>query len=138
MNNNTYRYSLERYRGRGSRYTCPQCGRKYAFTRYIDNTNNQYVADNVGKCNRLDKCGYHYTPRQYFEDNPWRRDDSFSNFQKHRGFEQIEQKEPPVPKLPRGQCPRMSYILPYPLFIHSVNLSHFMDRRTLNAVLNTY
>ena len=71
MNNNRYRYSLERYRGRGSRYTCPQCGRKYTFTRYIDNTNNQYVADNVGKCNRLDKCGYHYTPRQYFEDHPW-------------------------------------------------------------------
>ena len=98
--NNIYRYSLERYRGRGSRYTSPQCGRKYAFTRYIDNTNNQYVADNVGKCNRLDKCGYHYTPRQYFDDNPWRRDDSCSNFQKHRGFEQIEQKEPPQPKQP--------------------------------------
>ena len=98
--NNIYRYSLERYRGRGTRYTCPQCGRKYAFTRYIDNTNNQYVADNVGKCNRLDKCGYHYTPRQYFEDNPWRRDDSCSNFQKHRGFEQIEQKEPLQPKQP--------------------------------------
>ena len=132
--NNIYRYSLERYRGRGTRYTCPQCGRKYAFTRYIDNTNNQYVADNVGKCNRLDKCGYHYTPRQYFEDNPWRRDDSCSNFQKHRGFEQIEQKEPPAQKLPRGQCPRLPHILPYPLFIHNVNLSHFMDTRTLNAV----
>ena len=72
--NNIYRYSLERYRGRGTRYTCPQCGRKYTFTRYIDNTNNQYIADTVGKCNRLDKCGYHYTPRQYFEDNPWLND----------------------------------------------------------------
>ena len=40
--------------------------------RYIDTeNNNQYIADNVGKCNRLDKCGYHYTPRQYFEDSPW-------------------------------------------------------------------
>ena len=40
--------------------------------RYIDTENNNaYIADNVGKCNRLDKCGYHYTPRQYFEDNPW-------------------------------------------------------------------
>ena len=26
------------------------------------------------KCNRLDKYVYHYTPRQYFEDNPWLRD----------------------------------------------------------------
>ena len=73
--NSNYRYQLERYRGRGTRYTCPQCGRKYTFTRYIDTeNNNQYISDNVGKCNRLDKCGYHYTPRQYFADNPHQRD----------------------------------------------------------------
>ena len=24
-----YRYQLERYRGRGTRYNCPQCGKKY-------------------------------------------------------------------------------------------------------------
>ena len=72
---NTYRYILERYRGLSTRYTCPQCGRKHTFTRYIDTeNNNQYISDNVGKCNRLDKCGYHYTPRQYFTDNPWKRE----------------------------------------------------------------
>ena len=67
-----YRYTLEKYRGIRSRYTCPQCGRKYVFTRYIDTETNQYIADDVGKCNRLDKCGYHYTPKQYFSDNSWR------------------------------------------------------------------
>ena len=73
--NNSYRYQLERYRGRSSRYTCPQCGRKYTFTRYVDTENNNiYISDNVGKCNRLDKCGYHYTPKQYFTDNPRKRD----------------------------------------------------------------
>ena len=73
--NNSYRYQLERYRGRSTRYTCPQCGRKYTFTRYIDTeNNNQYISENVGKCNRLDKCGYHYTPKQYFTDNPHKRD----------------------------------------------------------------
>ena len=74
---NQYRYQLERYRGRGSRYVCPKCRHKHSFTRYIDtynNNNNIYINDDVGKCNRLDKCGYHYTPRQYFEDNPWLRD----------------------------------------------------------------
>ena len=35
-----------------------------------------YINDIVGKCNRLDKCGYHYTPHQYFTDNPWKRDNS--------------------------------------------------------------
>ncbi len=69
-----YRYQLEKYRGRGTRHTCPQCHRKQSFTRYIDTHNNIYISDNVGKCNRLDKCGYHYTPKQYFTDNPWKRD----------------------------------------------------------------
>ena len=70
-----YRYQLERYRGRSTRHCCPQCGRKQAFTRYIDTYNNNiYISDNVGMCNRIDKCGYHYTPNQYFTDNPWKRD----------------------------------------------------------------
>ena len=56
-----YRYQLERYRGRSTRHVCPQCGRKNVFTRYIDTYNNIYINDIVGKCNRLDKCGYHYT-----------------------------------------------------------------------------
>ena len=51
-----YRYIPDRYRGRGKRYTSPQCGRKYTFTRYIDTENNNiYISENVGKCNRLDK-----------------------------------------------------------------------------------
>ena len=40
-----YRYTLEKYRGIKSRYTCPQCGRKYVFTRYIDTETNQYISD---------------------------------------------------------------------------------------------
>ena len=76
----SYRYQLERYRGRGTRYVCPQCHRKGSFTRYIDtHNNNEYINDNVGKCNRLDKCGYHYTPKQYFADNPWKRDNATTN-----------------------------------------------------------
>ena len=93
-----YRFTLERYRGRGSRYVCPQCGRKYSFTRYVDTQTQNYVGDNVGKCNRLDKCGYHYTPRQYFEDHPWLRDSSSLNFQTYRGVEKLKiENHPPRP-----------------------------------------
>lgn len=84
MNNNSYRYILEKYRGRSTRHVCPGCGRKGAFTRYIDTHNNNiYVSERVGKCNRLDKCGYHYTPHQYFEDNPWARDKGGDWVQNH-------------------------------------------------------
>ena len=74
-----YRYQLEKYRGRGTRYVCPQCHRKGVFTRYVDTYNNIYISDNVGKCDRLDKCGYHYTPKQYYTDNPWKSDDATTN-----------------------------------------------------------
>ena len=82
---NIYRYQLEKYRGRGTRHVCPQCHRKGTFTRYIDTYNNNiYISENVGKCNRIDKCGYHYTPRQYYTDNPWKGDvvRSFGNIGK--------------------------------------------------------
>ena len=104
---NDYRYQLERYRGRGSRYVCPQCGRKYVFPRHIDtHNNNEYVNDNVGKCHRVDKCGYHYTPHQYFEYNPWLRDKEFSSsFSFHRKKEETKKETPPPrpqPESPDG------------------------------------
>lgn len=27
-------------------------------------------SDNVGKCDHINSCGYHYTPKEYFQDNP--------------------------------------------------------------------
>lgn len=67
---NDYRYILQPYTDNKSRYTCPQCGNKGRFVRYIDTHNNgAYIADNVGKCNRADNCNYHYPPGQYFADS---------------------------------------------------------------------
>ena len=93
----SYRFILEKYRGLSTRYTCPRCGRKHTFTRYIDTeNNNNYISDNVGKCNRLDKCGYHYTPREYFTDNPWLREkeDVCSFVRKHRENERTNTNKP--------------------------------------------
>ncbi|WP_262497441.1 DUF6371 domain-containing protein [Mucilaginibacter gotjawali] len=43
------------------------------FTRYMDTETNEYLADDVGRCNRQEKCGYHVTPRQYFAAHPDKR-----------------------------------------------------------------
>jgi len=61
-----HRYTLEPYHGMKSRFSCPNCHHKQTFTRYIDTETNTHLADHVGKCNRLDNCGYHHTPRAYF------------------------------------------------------------------------
>ena len=62
------KYQLEKYKGPHSRYTCPGCGHRREFVRYIDLDTGQHVAPGVGKCNREDNCGYHLTPGQYFRD----------------------------------------------------------------------
>ena len=59
---------LEKYEGRKTRHVCPNCDKSHQFTRYIGENGN-YFADYVGKCNR-ESCGYHYTPKQFFADNP--------------------------------------------------------------------
>ncbi len=62
-----HHYILEPYSGIKTRYTCPQCAAKKQFARYIDTETKTTLADNVGRCNRELNCGYHYTPKQYFE-----------------------------------------------------------------------
>nr|WP_315346882.1 DUF6371 domain-containing protein [Hoylesella enoeca] len=65
-------YQLERYHGRGSRHQCPKCGDKHSFTYYIDEQGN-LLDKTVGRCNHESGCGYHYTPKEYFQDNPEKR-----------------------------------------------------------------
>lgn len=75
-----YRFHLQKYKF-GNRYTCPQCRRKRCFARYIDEQGKVMFPDNVGRCDHEQSCGYHYTPSDYFKDNPdanskdyWRND----------------------------------------------------------------
>lgn len=63
-----FKYTLEKYAGRKTRHTCPGCQHKDVFVKYVDN-NGEYLNHDVGRCNRETSCGYHYTPKQYFQDN---------------------------------------------------------------------
>ena len=67
---NGYRFHLQKYRP-GSKTVCPECGRKACFTRYIDEAGLVLFPDNVGICDHINSCGYHYTPKEYFRDNPY-------------------------------------------------------------------
>lgn len=64
----THKYIFQQYSS-NSKQTCPNCGKPKVFTRYIDVETNEVLAPKVGKCDREDKCGYHYPPKQYFADN---------------------------------------------------------------------
>ena len=66
---NNFKYQLQRYTGRNSRHTCPACGRPHCFTLYVDAAGNP-LANDVGRCEHLSKCGYHKTPAEHFADHP--------------------------------------------------------------------
>jgi len=69
---------LQKYKGISTRHTCPGCERKQSFTLYLDGNTNEPIHRTVGICNRESKCGYHYTPKQYFIDNPMSQSSSTS------------------------------------------------------------
>ncbi|MGP8216419.1 MAG: PG0870-related protein [Bacteroidia bacterium] len=62
-------YILQKYKGRSTRYECPECHKHNEFSRYMDTETGEYLAPHAGKCNRIVDCGYHYTPKQFFEAN---------------------------------------------------------------------
>lgn len=62
-------FCLEKYNGRSSRHQCPQCKDKFSFAYYVDE-NGVMLNENVGRCNHESGCSYHYTPKQFFIDNP--------------------------------------------------------------------
>lgn len=73
-----FRYQLESKKLTGHqprKLTCPHCGKKKCFVRYVDTKNGyRYIADSVGKCDHQHSCGYHYKPSEYYHDNQWARE----------------------------------------------------------------
>ena len=74
-----YKYHLEKYHP-GSKKLCPQCGRKFCFTRYVDACGNYVFPEHVGRCDHEHSCGYHFSPSDYFRENP---EESISLSRKH-------------------------------------------------------
>lgn len=62
-----FKYHLQKYSGTATRHECPHCHDLHSFARYVDEREN-YIATNVGRCNREDRCGYHLTPSEFFRD----------------------------------------------------------------------
>lgn len=67
-----HKFRLEKYTGRSSRHICPKCGKR-SFTLYIDAA-GETISENVGRCDHESSCGYHLTPKQFFETHPAEKD----------------------------------------------------------------
>lgn len=89
----THRFILEPYKGVSTRHTCPNCHRKRCFSKYIDTEKRIQFPDYVGRCDHEQKCGYHFTPRDYFEQNPLEKEKlSEDNFRSYTPIKEAESK----------------------------------------------
>ena len=138
---------LEKYAGRKSRHECPACHDKHSFTRYLNGDTGEVIHPSVGRCNREDKCGYHYTPKQYYRDNPQLSE--FSNTikkgevtarvkQNHPKFTQrVEEKEP-------GRIPKqyiiqsLGYNSNFVAFLCSIFDRYTLESPTIERVMSDY
>jgi hypothetical protein len=90
-----FKYQLQPYSGMQSRYRCPACNhRNKTFTRYIDTGTGEQLAPHVGRCNREESCGYHFTPGQYLKETG-----SHSLAINSRMFTKRKQRPKPVPEI---------------------------------------
>lgn len=64
-----FKYHLQTYKGRATRHECPRCHDQQSFTYYVDDYGN-IIDKSVGRCNHESSCGYHYTPKEWFRNNP--------------------------------------------------------------------
>ena len=62
-------YSLEKYKNPASNIECTGCGQK-RLRPYINNATGERLGNHVGRCERSDECQYHFTTKQFFEQNP--------------------------------------------------------------------
>lgn len=62
-------FHLQKYSGKSSRHTCPQCGSPCCFSLYVDEGGIP-LSPEVGRCDHESSCGYHKTPRDYFAEHP--------------------------------------------------------------------
>ncbi len=142
-----HRYKLEEYKGPGSRYDCPACHQKRVFARYIDTETGQHISPDVGRCNREDKCGYHYTPSQYFKDHPenrseYRPDDTGYSHKKSafsNAIKKDENQHISIDTIPGKYVSQyLGYNSDFVRFLLSLFDHYFMDCPTIQRLMSEY
>ena len=76
--NRNYNFTLAHYRDIKCHHwnrVCPHCGKR-EFSPYINVYTGEPIDDkSCGKCNRETNCGYHYSPKDWYEQHrPVRRE----------------------------------------------------------------
>jgi hypothetical protein len=61
----SFEFTLEKYKGKQTRFACPGCGHLGTFSRYINTATGEYLSPYCGRCDRELNCGYHRKPSEF-------------------------------------------------------------------------
>lgn len=134
MNNYNQPY-LEKYTPKTSRHKCPKCGDPHSFTYYLDGSTGEVIDKNVGRCNHESRCGYHYTPKQFFIDNP---------VEKERFSTPVQQKPKQQPQCEISYIPfqyvekSVSYNSSFVFFLCGLFDCYSLESRTIERLMQDY
>lgn len=126
---------LEKYSGRSSRHECPSCGDPHSFAYYLDSNTGEPIAKTVGRCNHESSCGYHYTPKQFFIDNP---------VEKERFVVPVQQKPIQKPQREIGYIPfqyvekSVSYNSSFVYFLCGLFDRYSLESPTIERLIQDY
>ena len=127
-------YTLQKYNGPSSRHTCPSCERGRQFVLYVDES-GELLSKDVGRCNRESKCGYHYTPKQYYQDHP-----TFKNITGYKPKPSRKNQKPKESK-PTSSIPVDVFKASLKEYDHNklvLYLRLLFDDSTVNELISTY
>ena len=91
---------LQKYGGRSTRYTCPNCKRDHCFTRYLDD-NGEEIDPTCGICDHTGSCGYHLPPREFYKLHPEKKPGPDWRYQK---VDWLEARKQQAKTLPVATC----------------------------------
>ena len=91
---------LQKYGGRSTRYTCPNCKRDHCFTRYLDD-NGEEIDPTCGICDHTGSCGYHLPPREFYKLHPEKKPGPDWRYQK---VDWLEARKQQTKTLPVATC----------------------------------
>ena len=128
---------LEKYAGRKSRHECPACHDKHSFTRYLDGDTGGVIHSSVGRCDHESGCGYHYTPKEYFRDNP-------TDKEAHRSATHRPQPRKLEPPKEPGRIPKqyiiqsLGYNSNFVAFLCSIFDRYTLESPTIERLMGDY
>lgn len=85
---------------KGLKLECPACNGKKCFRQYYSTDTDAPIHYSVGICDHANSCGYHYPPKQFFIDNP----DKKQNWTKWTASQHAKPR-PAEPPRPMGLIP---------------------------------